>query len=554
MFLEWYRLLEQPFGVTPDPKFIYFSQTHREALASLAYGIETGCGFMALLAKPGMGKTTLLFRLMEHLENRARTVYLFQSQCNPVDLLRYILADLKVESSGTDLVELHEQLNEILLREAHVGRRVVVAIDEAQNFERPLLETIRLLSDFETPRRKLLQIILSGQPELAEKLARPDLAQLRQRVTSLCRLTPFSLQETAKYIDHRLQVAGYQGPHLFTQEAVNLIARESQGIPRVINTLCFNALSIGCALGRSRIDPEIIREALADLSVHSLLKEIKAAPAVTQLMPISPVPVEVESSTNEIEASRDTPLSEALAAARVVAAPMPTTPSPDRAAAPVAQEIEVRRDTAPVQMPASAPIPEPRNPSSGFSYQSAVMLEPATSFAHQVRKIKWLAGTGFLGALLLGLALQFDISETSAPSDGTRAAISEIAPAAKAQPSSSRHSHLSERSLARKQVPSGNKISQVARDTAKKDLGATVPVVHVVQPNETLGGISLQYLGRYDSEFLKEVQKLNSGLTDVDRILVRQKVLLPPQSVASAGKNSSEKNASESTDPSKERQ
>ncbi|PYV36792.1 MAG: hypothetical protein DMG06_29870, partial [Acidobacteria bacterium] len=147
MFLEFYQLQEQPFGVTPDPRFLYFSQSHREALASLSYGIETGRGFLAFIAKPGMGKTTLLFHLLENLRNSARTAFLFQTQCDSRELFRYLMADLGLDTKDQDVVRMHNQLNEVLLREAQAGKRVVLIIDEAQNLEDSVLETVRLLSD-----------------------------------------------------------------------------------------------------------------------------------------------------------------------------------------------------------------------------------------------------------------------------------------------------------------------------------------------------------------------------------------------------------------------
>ena len=166
MFLDFYNLREQPFSDTPDPRYAYFSRTHREALASLFYGIETGRGFLALIAEPGMGKTTLLFQLLEHLRSSVRTAFLFQTQCDSRELLRYLLADLGIDAREKDLAWMHEQLKEVLVGEASAGKRLVVFIDEAQNLEDPVLETVRLLSDFETPHAKLMQIVLAGQTEL----------------------------------------------------------------------------------------------------------------------------------------------------------------------------------------------------------------------------------------------------------------------------------------------------------------------------------------------------------------------------------------------------
>src|ERR1700677_8139 len=205
MFLNYYGLREQPFGVTPDPRFLYLSPAHREALASLVYGIESGLGFLALIASPGMGKTTLLFHLLEKFRTSARTAFLFQTQCNSREFMRFLLAELGYECDDGDFVHMHEQFNNRLLQEARAGNRFIVVLDEAQNLEPSVLETVRLLSDFETPRAKLMQIILAGQPELADKLARPGMIQLRQRVSLMTGLKPLSFDEIDKYIQHRLR-------------------------------------------------------------------------------------------------------------------------------------------------------------------------------------------------------------------------------------------------------------------------------------------------------------------------------------------------------------
>jgi len=270
MVSDYYDLADEPFGVTPDTRYLYLSPTHREALASLLYGVQSGRGFMSIIAKPGMGKTTLLFQLLQQLEDSARTVFLFQTLCGPVDLLRSLLHDLGTEAQGHDLREMHSQLNECLLTESRRGKRLLVVIDEAQSLPDSTLEHLRMLSNFETPREKLMQIILAGQPQLAEKLALPNLVQLRQRISMVARLDPFTLQETNLYVGHRLLVAGYdfRAP-LFTPRAGAMIAEHSEGIPRNINNICFNALSLGCALKRKPIDEEIIREVLDDLDLGS---------------------------------------------------------------------------------------------------------------------------------------------------------------------------------------------------------------------------------------------------------------------------------------------
>jgi type II secretory pathway predicted ATPase ExeA len=225
-----------------------------------------------------MGKTTVLFRLLERLRKSTYTAFLFQTQCDSQEFFRSLVADMGINSGGHDLVQMREELNEALVRLKHAGRRFVLVIDEAQNLEDSVLETVRLLSDFETPSSKLMQIIIAGQPQLAAKLARPSLVQFRQRVAILCRLKPFSPAETDSYIDDRLQVAGYDGGPLFTPGARALIAARSRGIPRNINNLCFNALSIGYALKRKKIDREIVQEVVEDLDLESLIQQGDDAP------------------------------------------------------------------------------------------------------------------------------------------------------------------------------------------------------------------------------------------------------------------------------------
>jgi general secretion pathway protein A len=277
MFLKFFGVREQPFGVTPDPRYLYLSSAHREALASLFYGIEVGRGFLALIAKPGMGKTTLLFHLLEKFRSSARTAFLFQTQCTSREFMRFLLAELGYETGDQDFVRMHEEFNRHLLREARAGNRFIVVVDEAQNLDPSVLETIRLLSDFETPRAKLLQIVLAGQPELADKLASRNLAQLRQRISLVIGLKPLSLEDTRNYIQHRLRVAGYEGPSLFTPQALLDTADFTEGIPRNINNFCFNAMSLACALRQKTIDAAIVREVIADLDISQHLSASQAA-------------------------------------------------------------------------------------------------------------------------------------------------------------------------------------------------------------------------------------------------------------------------------------
>jgi type II secretory pathway predicted ATPase ExeA/outer membrane protein OmpA-like peptidoglycan-associated protein len=273
LLLRHFGLRENPFGVTPDPRFLVMTRTHREALASLVNGIECGFGFQVLVAQPGMGKTTLLFDFLERFQT-SRTAFLFQQQDDSGEFLQSLLTELKSESAETSKAKLYGQLNHLLSEAAQTQERVIVVVDEAQNLQDPVLETLRQLSNFETARAKLLQIVLAGQPQLAKKLARPEQEQLRQRVSTIARLSPLSLDETRTYLNHRLTIAGYRGPGVFTPPAVQSVWSSARGIPRNMNTLCFNAMLLAYAQSAKRVDEQAVEEAAHDLDLNFVLADM----------------------------------------------------------------------------------------------------------------------------------------------------------------------------------------------------------------------------------------------------------------------------------------
>jgi type II secretory pathway predicted ATPase ExeA len=304
--LSFFGLNQQPFDVTPDPACLYLSSSHSEALMSLKQGIEHFRGFMMLVAEPGMGKTTLLHKLMEELNETARVVFLFQTQCNSRELLCYILNELEVDHSGMDAVAMHRALNQALLEEMLRGRRFVLIVDEAQNLQEPVLETIRLLSDFETTHSKLIQIVLAGQPQLAETLMRDSLVQLRQRIAVLSSLKSLSVAETAEYVDYRLRTSGWSGRQIFTADALMQIAESSGGVPRSINNYCFGALLKAFHRGLNVVDANIVREVAETLNLESVVRRTKSMPAYQQ-----PVGLMNAASTSQIDRdSSDIPNSE----------------------------------------------------------------------------------------------------------------------------------------------------------------------------------------------------------------------------------------------------
>jgi type II secretory pathway predicted ATPase ExeA len=303
MLLDYYQLAEQPFGVTPDSRFLYLGPKHREALASLVYGTESNRGFLALIAKPGMGKTSLLYHYLAYLRDKARTAFVFRTDCDSREFIRHVLLDLGIDVKGMDLPAMHDSLNRLLTEEMRAGRRFVLVIDEAQNLDESVLESVRLLSNFETPWMKLMQIVLAGQPQLADRLARPSMAQLRQRISMVIRIEPLTHEEVNAYIDHRLYVAGGENNPIFTAGARKLIAEHSEGIPRNINNLCFNAMSLGCALKRKTIDRDIINDVIADLDLESLREPVAAPVVAATPVATSKRPVAVLSFTSKNEST-----------------------------------------------------------------------------------------------------------------------------------------------------------------------------------------------------------------------------------------------------------
>ena len=274
MWLQYFGFQEDPFGVSPDPRYLYPSQTHQEALESLKNGFYNNRGFIAMIAPPGMGKTTLLHRFLEDTRDTARSVFLFDidAECEPREFVGHILREFGIAPAQSSF-EMHRQLSDALVKETAAGRKCVIVIDEAQNLSDAVLERVRLLTNFETSQGKLLQIILSGQPQLTEKLMQASLVQLRQRVSTACNLEPLSVDETEAYIDYRLQQAGYRGESLFTKYAVRLIAQASNGTPRIINNVCFNALSLCCALNSKQVDGSMVSKVVAKLQLLPELKE-----------------------------------------------------------------------------------------------------------------------------------------------------------------------------------------------------------------------------------------------------------------------------------------
>src|SRR5438445_9947348 len=265
MYLSFYGLKEKPFNATPDPKFLCLTPGHREALAQVVYSVQENRGFHVLTGEVGTGKTTLLHAFRQRLDGTAAVAHVFNSTLPFDELLEFVLEELGVPTPASSPAQRLLALRRFMLDRRRAGQNTVLILDEAQNLDTAALEKIRMLSNFETPTEKLLQILLVGQPELRVKLNRPELRQLQQRIELRCSLPPLSREQVRDYILTRLRVAGARVLDLFSDRAQTRIAKYSRGIPRRINILCDHCLVIGYADQRRRIGVDGVDQAIAAL-------------------------------------------------------------------------------------------------------------------------------------------------------------------------------------------------------------------------------------------------------------------------------------------------
>jgi general secretion pathway protein A len=265
MYLDFYNLKKHPFRITPDPEFLYLSPSHREALATIIYGVDQRKGFVTITGEVGVGKTTILRSYIEGLggKQRLRVIYIFNADASFKSLLKSVLEELGLEKTD-DSFQMVNQLHNFLIEEYRQGRNVVLIIDEAQNMPIDTLESLRMLSNLETATDKLIQIVLIGQPELEKKLNLKELRQIRQRISVKTTILPLTKRESLEYIQHRLRKAVAGDAVIFTKQAMNEIVRESRGIPRIINILCDNALVTGYGYQKKKISARIVREVVVD--------------------------------------------------------------------------------------------------------------------------------------------------------------------------------------------------------------------------------------------------------------------------------------------------
>ncbi len=291
MYESFFGLSEKPFNLTPDPDFLYMSNSHKKAMTYLKYGIETKEGFIQLSGEIGSGKTTLLRGLLRGLDREIRAAYIVNPRGTFRQILRTLLDQLNVVPFRLDYSKerLLDKFHEFLKSQEALNHPVVLIFDEAQNLDISTLEELRMLSNYETDKKKLVQIILVGQPELREKLDRPELVQLRQRIAVRAHLGPLNAEETRAYIEHRLKVAGSDGSIRFEPASCDLIQQATHGIPRLINLLCNNVMLAGYVEEKKTFGAEMVSRVIAEMRADDGRSELplpeSPSPATPQAAP-----------------------------------------------------------------------------------------------------------------------------------------------------------------------------------------------------------------------------------------------------------------------------
>jgi general secretion pathway protein A len=510
MYLSFYGLKKEPFHTTPDPNFLYLSPTHKEALGAIIYGIEQRKGFIAITGEVGVGKTTIIRAYLERPTTRKqKTIYIFNPVLSFQALLNTIFRSLDVTPMVGELPELVTQLHEILISEYRANSTVVLVIDEAQNMPVETLENLRMLSNLETVSDKLLQIVLIGQPELHHLLDDPRLKALKQRITLRANITPLTEKESQAYIEHRVNLVSRTGRPLFTRDAMKLITKQAQGIPRRLNILCDNALITGYGRQRNPVTANEVKEILADfeggkpfavakwpyVAAVVLALVIGLLLFITGYMPLN-VGV-LDSSTK--------PTPESSFAAREMPSLTPASDGPDSLQSPASQTTSSSFNTG----DPSPDFPKP-NDSTDITGTSSSEGRLNVSQGKREAVVQGSSDT------MMRSETQPSLSRSKEPiarTLGDEEQVAGLSSIPEDRPSSSQYS--------------GQALLPIEESSDADNTTPSAPRVRLVKKGENLSKITQEIYGSDDPKYVNWVRNHNVGITDPDFILPGQQIVVP---------------------------
>ena len=501
MYTNFFGFTEKPFDVTPDPRFLYLSPGHRETLATLIYGIQERRGFIVIVGEVGTGKTTLLNTVMDRLDERTKVAYIFNSNVTAEQLITNILVELRLaRTDGTPYKgQAIDRLNHFAIEQLGKGGNVALIVDEAQNLGHRTMENLRLLSNLETHKLKLIQIILSGQPELDAKLNDPELRQLAQRISLKRYITPLSEAETYEYIQHRLAIAGYKGAYLFDRKAEKVIWMYSGGIPRKVNILCDNAFLIAYGLKRRKIKEDVMAEAVKDLTWSPFSGNIEP-----------PRPFSIDAYTSQLR-KRAFRLTLAKAACIILAAGVLFTIGfqiGKKDFHPQAGSDAISRNAFQARI-----VPKPAGPDeTTFAQATQGSILPLVETARaETTPVDTAAGSLKESGVSSSPTVLTSLPEKAV--EGSKSTQTEPVKAVQTSPETSSQ-------------PKAPSRSATAGDASVKSVDRPNRVA-VVKPGDTLNGIILRTYGEYSKALLKTVLAQNPDISKPDQIFAGQVIKLP---------------------------